>query len=119
VCAVAGAPRTPLVLLYFPVIASAPLRLSLPVVYAATAGAIAGYLFSLGYYAWYLVGFDRYYATPELRIPRSEEAIVVLSLLVTGLFAGQAVRQAVRIATGPRVTVDFGQQPASTPRKEG
>jgi hypothetical protein len=116
--ALAGRPRGPLVLLYFPIIVSAPLRLSLPVVYTATAGAIAGYLFSLGYYAWHVVGFDVYYATPELRVPRGDEAMVVLSLLVTGLFAGQAVRQVVRIVAGPRVTVAADPAPAQTLREE-
>jgi hypothetical protein len=104
-CAAAGGPRTPLVLLYFLVIATAPLRLSLPIVYGATAGAMLGYLFLLGYYAWYLVGFQKYYATPELRVPRSEEAITLLALLVAGLFAGQTVRQARRLAQGSGVTV--------------
>src|SRR5439155_24109688 len=88
-CAIAGGPQTPLVLLYFAVIASAPLRLSLRLVYATTGAAILGYLFLLGYYAWWLIGFHKYYATPELRIPRSTEAITALALLVTGVFAGQ------------------------------
>jgi hypothetical protein len=98
VCTIADGPRTPLVLLLFLVIASAPMRLSLPAVYVATACAIAGYLFLLGHYAWYVVGFKVYYATPELRIPRSTEIITALSLLVAGLMAGQTVRQARRLA---------------------
>src|SRR5213079_2167484 len=104
-CAVGGGPRTPLVLLYFPLIATAPLRLSLKLVYVATAAAMAGYLFLLGYYAWYLVGFQKYYATPELRIPRSDEAIFLLSLLLCGLLAGQCVRQMRRIASPQVVAV--------------
>src|SRR5437773_9660888 len=36
-CAIAGGPRTPLVLLYFPLVAMAPLRLSLRLVYVTTA----------------------------------------------------------------------------------
>jgi hypothetical protein len=115
-CAVAGGPRTPLVLLYFLAVATSPLRLSLPIVYAATAGAMLGYLFLLGYYAWYLVGFHKYYATPELRIPRSEEAITLLALLVAGLFDGQTVRQARRLAHGSGVTV---ARPGATDAPEG
>jgi hypothetical protein len=96
-CAIAGGPKTPLVLLYFAVIAAAPLRWSLRLIYLTTIAAIVGYLFLLAYYAWYLIGFHKYYATPELRIPRSTEAIVVLALLTAGVFAGQVVRQARRM----------------------
>ena len=42
-CAIAGGVRTPLVLLYFGLIASAPLRLSLRLVYAATAASMLGW----------------------------------------------------------------------------
>jgi len=99
-CVFAGGPRTPFVLLFFPVIAMSPLRLSLKLVYFATFGAVAGYLCVLGAYVWYVIGYEKYYATPALRIPRSEEAIVILALLVTGLLAGQMVRQARRISAG-------------------
>jgi hypothetical protein len=104
-CCIAGGPNTPLMLLLFPAIASAPLRLSLKVVYATTAAAILGYLFVVGYYAWYLHNFHDYYANPAIRIPRSTEAIWILSLLVTGLFSGQVVRQARRLVAGYPVTV--------------
>jgi len=107
VCALAGGPKTPLILLYFPLIAAAPLRLSLRLVYFATACAAAGYLIVLGHYAWYVIGFHKYYATPELRIPRSQEAIVVLALGACGVMAGQVVRQMRRIASRyPVVAVD-------------
>jgi len=96
-CVAAGGPKTPLVLLYFALIASAPLRFSLKLVYVATAAAMAGYLFLLGYYAWYAVGYDKYYSTPELRIPRSTEAITLLAMLTCGLMAGQLVRQVRRM----------------------
>ncbi|HEY7090005.1 MAG TPA: hypothetical protein VH518_18045 [Tepidisphaeraceae bacterium] len=109
-CVIAGGPQSPLVLLFFPLIASAPLRLSLPLVWWATACAILGYLGVLGHYAWYVVGFDRYYSTPELRIPRSSEAIIVLALLVTGLLCGQVVRQARRLVLRYPVTVSAVQE---------
>jgi eukaryotic-like serine/threonine-protein kinase len=109
-CTIAGGPKTPLVLLYFPLIAAAPLRLSLKLVYVTTACAIAGYLCLLGMYAWYWIGFTKYYSTPELRIPRSTEAIVILALLVTGLLAGQFVRQARRIAGRSPVVVTVPQE---------
>ena len=97
VCVAARSPATPLVLLYFGLVASAPLRWSLRLVWCATAAAMLGYLFLLGDYAWYVIGFHRYYATPELRIPRSTEAITLLALLTCGLFAGQIVRQVRRV----------------------
>ena len=104
-CMIAGGPRSPLVLLLFLVVAMAPLRLSLRLLYATTAGAMLSYLCLLAYYAWFKIGREKYYSTPELRIPRSEEAIYVLALLVAGLLAGQAVRQARRIAGGYPVKV--------------
>ena len=108
-CMVAGGPRSPLVLLLFLVVFMAPLRLSLPLVYATTAGAIFAYLSLLAFYAWFKIGYAKYYATPELRIPRSEEAVYALALLVAGLLAGQVVRQARRIAEGYPVTVAEGE----------
>ena len=66
---------------------------------------MAGYLALLAWYAWVAIGFDRYYATPDLRIPRSQEAITVLSMMVVGLLAGQCVRQAQRLVTGYPATV--------------
>jgi hypothetical protein len=102
----AGEPRSPLMLLYFVVIASAPLRLSLKLVYVATFGAWVGYEIVLAWYAWVLVGFNRYYATPDLRIPRSTQAIMLLALGAAGLMAGQVVRQARRLVAGPAVSIE-------------
>jgi hypothetical protein len=110
-CVVAGGPRTPLLLLFFALIASAPLRLSIGLVYAATTAAMLGYLFVLGHYAWYKVGFHRYYASPELRIPRNQEAITLLAMLVCGLFAGQVVRQMRRLTGGQTAEIS-SEEPA-------
>src|SRR5205807_5583365 len=93
-CTIAGTPQTPLVLLYFLAIATAPLRLSLRLIYVTTLASIFGYLSVLGWYVWYVIGFHAYYATPALRIPRSTEIITVLSLAVAGALAGQVVRHA-------------------------
>jgi hypothetical protein len=90
-------PSSALVLLYFAVIASAPLRLSLRLVYVATAASMLGYLFLLGFYAWHVVGFHNYYATPSMQVGRSREIITLLALLTCGLFAGQVVRQIKRM----------------------
>jgi hypothetical protein len=104
--AVAGSPRSPLVVLYFVVIAAAPLRLSLRLVYVATLGAIGAYVLLLGYYAFILVGSERYYGDPALRIPRAQQVIFVLALGAVGLLAGQVVRQARRLVVGYPVAVE-------------
>jgi hypothetical protein len=102
---VAGGPKTPLMLLYFIVIASAPLRMSLRVVWVATLGAMAGDAIVVMYYAWYVIGFHKYYATPEVRLSRSAEFIWFLSLGVAGLLAGQVVRQMRRLTGGYAVAI--------------
>jgi hypothetical protein len=86
VLASGGVDRT-LVALYFLVIATAPLRFSLPLVWWATAASLVGYLVLLGHAKWY---------APAERLPRHHQVIFGLSLLIAGLLAGQAVRQARR-----------------------
>jgi hypothetical protein len=98
-------PKSPLVVLYFLVIAAAPLRLSMGLVYMAALGAIVGYLFLLGHYAYWVVGYERYYADPALRIPRTHQVIMVLALGAAGIVAGQVVRQMRRVAEGYPVKV--------------
>jgi hypothetical protein len=118
-CVIAGGPKTPLMLLFFALIVSAPLRLSLELVYAATASAMAGYLVVLGYYAWYKIGYQIYYSTPGLRIPRSEEVIWLLSLLVCGLMAGQGVRQVRRLTQRQvMIATDTSAGPMTRPMTE-
>lgn len=96
-CAIRQDPQSPLILLYFATIAAAPLRLSLPLVWVTSFASVLGYLSVLAYYAWYLIGFEKYYATPSVQIPRSHEIIVLLTMGVAALFAGQVVRQARRM----------------------
>ena len=93
-----GQPRSVFVMLYLLVIASAVLRLSLPLVYVATASAAIGYLATLAHYAWVTIGSEKYYAEAAIRIPRSEQFIVLLVFLIAGFLAGQAVRQSRRVA---------------------
>jgi hypothetical protein len=105
ICALGPSPRTPLAVIYFLIVATTPLRLSLSLVYFGTFAAIFGYLAQVALYAWGRIGFAKYYATPELRVPRSEEAIIVLALAAAGLLAGQYVRQARRLVERYPVTV--------------
>jgi hypothetical protein len=87
-----GGPRSPLVVLYFVLITAAPLRGSVGAVVLACAGAILGYLFVLGHYVYVVIGYDRYYSPAFPRIPRADEAILVLALAFAGILTGQTVR---------------------------
>jgi hypothetical protein len=103
-----GDPRNPLIFLYFVVLAAAPLRLSLPLVYASTLGVMAAAAFLLGYYVFWSVGRDAYYAPgPEntVRLSRTSEVLFLLSVAAAGVFAGQVVRQASRLVRGYPVIV--------------
>jgi hypothetical protein len=101
----AGGPRSPLCVLYFLVIAAVPVRLSLRLAYVATVACMSGYLLVLGYYVYVLVGYDKYYSSPEVRIPRSAEIIFLLALATAGFLAAQAVRQSRRLVRGNPVTI--------------
>jgi hypothetical protein len=104
-------PHSPLVVLYFPIVASSSLRLSLRLVYAATLGAMAAATLMMGFYVYGVVGSAVYYdASQNFHVPRSSEVIFLLALGATGLVAGQAVRQARRLVGGYPVKVaDSGE----------
>jgi hypothetical protein len=95
-----GDPRTWLATLYVLVIAAAPLRLSLPLIYFATLGSMAAYAFFLGYVKYWL-------ELPwEQRLSRPNQIIFALVLGATGILAGQLVRQARRLTAGYPVTLE-------------
>ena len=98
-------PRSPLMFLYFLVIASAPLRLSLKLVYASTLGAMAAGICLVGYQYFFLIGPDNYYVSVD-RVPRPVQIIYLLALGGAGILAGQMVRQARRLVEGYDVAVD-------------
>ena len=101
-----GGPHSPLVVLYFLVIAAAPLRLSLPLVYAATLGAMLAATVMMGGYVFGVVGTTDYYDPSKgYQVPRTSEVIFLLALGAAGLLAGQVVRQARRVAEGYPVRV--------------
>jgi hypothetical protein len=106
-------PRSPLIFLYFVVIAAAPLRLSLRLVYVATLGAMASALIMMGYYVFIRVGTVAYYdASNGLKIPRVSEILFLLALGASGLLAGQVVRQARRLVQGYPVRVQEDKEAA-------
>jgi len=100
---VSGGPKSMLVVLYFLVIASTPLRLSLRLVWTATLGTMAAWVLLLGY--------SKYYRPPDERLARTAQVIFALGLGAAGLLAGQAVRQARRLVRGYPVTVEDGESP--------
>lgn len=97
---IGGDGRSMLAVLYFLVIVGAPLRLSLPLVWMATLGAMAGYAFFLGYVRWQL-GLPM-----EQRLSRPQQVVFVLALGAAGLLAGQFVRQCRRLVRGSPVPVE-------------
>ncbi len=106
-------PHSPLVFLYFIVVAASSLRLSLPLVYATTLGAWGGALAFMGNYVFLKVGRDAYYAANSpYRVSRTSEVIFLLALGAVGLVAGQAVRQARRLVEGYPVLVEDPKEAA-------
>ncbi len=83
---VAKGPQSPLVVGYFLIIAIATLRFKLRLIWCATLGSMAGYLFLLGYVKWYL-------NAPDLRVERYEQLIVLVALALTGIVLGQVIRR--------------------------
>jgi hypothetical protein len=97
---VGGDARSMLAVLYFLVIVAAPLRLSLPLVWTATLGSMAGYAFFLGYVRW------RLELPLEQRLSRPQQVVFLLALGAAGLLAGQFVRQCRRLVYGTPVPVE-------------
>lgn len=89
---VADGPRSPLVVAYFLIIVLAALRFQLALVWCATVGSLAGYLFLTGYARWY-AGPDR-----ELSVPRSQQLIMLVALALSGIILGQVIRRARALA---------------------
>jgi hypothetical protein len=86
---IADGPRSPLVIGYFLIVALAALRLSLGLVWATTLGAMAGFLF--------LLGFVKYFAPVEraatMAVPRYYQMIVLLGIALAGVILGQLIRR--------------------------
>jgi len=86
---ISDGPRSPLLILLFLIVATAPLRLDLRVVWTATLLALLSYAFVCGHAKW---------VKPERQVPRRQEIVVALALAVAGVLAGQSVRQSRRLA---------------------
>lgn len=92
----ADGPRSPLVVVYFLLIAVAGLRFSLRLIWFTTAGAVAGYLFLLGVAKWatYPEGWPR----GDMEVARYAQVIFVLSLVLAGVVLGQVIRRVRHLA---------------------
>ncbi len=91
-----GMARSPLVVGYFLVLILAALRLSLPLIWFATAACGLAYLSVLGCAKWperfglsQLVG----QTAADLRVPRYHEIIVLVAIVMAGVMLGQIVRR--------------------------
>lgn len=103
-------PGSPLVVGYFLVLKLAALRLSLPLVRMATVGSVAGYLFLLGVARWPEV-FGR--GAIDLRVPRYEQLIVLLALVLSGIVLGQIVRRVRQLAEAYSAQLGTVERPAA------
>jgi hypothetical protein len=92
----AGGAHSPVVVAYFVVIALAGLRFSLHLVWCATLGSMAGYLFLLGYEKYFL----RAESTVPLEnpVPRYHQLMFLLALALTGIVLGQVIRRVRNLA---------------------
>jgi hypothetical protein len=87
----AAGPFSPLVFVYFVIVALAALRFSLSLVWFATLGSMTGY--------WGLVGAaDKTWFNDEHVVPLTTQMIVLLSLGLTGVVLGQVVRRVKALA---------------------
>jgi hypothetical protein len=87
----ADGPKSPLVVAYFLLIVLALLRFSLPLIWFTCGGSILCYMFLLGYAKWF--------AVHDIRVPRYQQAIFLLALVLTGIILGQVVRRVRRMAS--------------------
>jgi hypothetical protein len=96
-----GMARSPLVVGYFLVLIVAALRLSLPIVWFATAACAMAYMCVLGCAKWpeHLGLAESLGQTAnDLRVPRYHELIVLVAVVMAGVMLGQIVRRVRHLA---------------------
>lgn len=86
----ASGPKSPLVVAYFVILVVSALRFSLRLIWCASLGSIGGYLYLLGHATWF--------TSRDLTVPRYQQLIVILALVLTGALLGQIVRRVRRLA---------------------
>jgi hypothetical protein len=93
--------RSPLIAGYFLIIILAGLRLSLPLIWFATAECALAYLCVLGCAKWpNYFGFTKLLDenVSDYRVPRYHEMIVLVAIVMAGVMVGQIVRRVRRLA---------------------
>lgn len=95
----AGDPKSTRAVLFFLIVAAAGLRLSLPLIYAATLGCMLAYGGFAVYCRFWLELSAQQQSAPASHI------VFLLALGTSGLLAGQWVRQGRRLQQGQTVTV--------------
>jgi hypothetical protein len=90
VIGVCDGPRSPLVVGYFLILASAALRFSLRLIWLSTIECLAGYLA--------LVIYAERFATRDKTVPRHSEMIFLAAILIIGVTLGAVVRRVRRLA---------------------
>jgi hypothetical protein len=106
----AGDPRSPLLILYFVILASASLRLSSRLVLTTTGGAVFGYFCLVYYFIHFEVGSVEYEANPTIRVSRGFLIFIVMALAGAGLLASQGVRQSRRLTERMRLAEKSSQE---------
>ena len=99
---VAHGPRSAMVVGYFLIIALAGLRFQLRLVWCATLGSMAGYLFLLGYAKWFASETVR----ADMTVPRYQQLIFLAALAMLGVILGQVVRRVKVIAADYAARLD-------------
>lgn len=96
-----GMARSPLIVAYFLILILATLRLSLPLVWFATAGCGLAYLFVLGCAKWSVHGAlaeSLGQKSGEISVPRYHEMIMLVAILMAGVMLGQITRRVRNLA---------------------
>ncbi len=91
---VAHGPRSAMVVGYFLIIVLSGLRFQLRLVWCATLGTMAAYLFLLGYARWFAPEAMR----AGMLVPRYQQFIVLAALGLTGVMLGQIIRRVKSLA---------------------
>lgn len=97
VLALADGPRSPLVVAYFLIVALASLRFRLELIWFATAGSALGYLVLLGFARWGSIPMPGWSRT-EMAVPRHQQVIFFVALILTGVILGQVIRRVRHLA---------------------
>jgi hypothetical protein len=109
VLCISKGPQSPLVVGFFLIVALSALRFSLPLVWFATAGSLAGYVVLLGCAKW-PERFGK--GDVDIRVPRYEQAMTLLAIALAGVMIGQVIRRARALAE------DFSRRLAAAQQNE-